>query len=54
MEEAEKMVTICDTLDDAIGEAFDKVAKDGDRDYWMTAPDAKKYGIIDEIILKRK
>ena len=35
-------------------EAFDRVAKDGDRDYWMTAPDAKKYGIIDEIILKRK
>jgi ATP-dependent Clp protease protease subunit len=41
-------------ISDKSGQAFDKVAKDGDRDYWMTAPDAKKYGIIDEIILKRK
>jgi ATP-dependent Clp protease protease subunit len=41
-------------ISDKSGQAFDRVAKDGDRDYWMTAPDAKKYGIIDEIILKRK
>lgn len=41
-------------ISDRSGQTFDKVAKDGDRDYWMTAPDAKKYGIIDEIILKRK
>lgn len=41
-------------ISDKSGQTFDKVAKDGDRDYWMTAPDAKKYGIIDEIILKRK
>lgn len=36
------------------GQTFDRVSKDGDRDYWMTSQDAKKYGIIDEIILKRK
>jgi ATP-dependent Clp protease protease subunit len=41
-------------ISDKSGQTFDKVAKDGDRDYWMTAQDAKKYGIIDEIILKRK
>jgi ATP-dependent Clp protease, protease subunit len=36
------------------GQNYDKVQKDGDRDYWMTAQEAKKYGMIDEIILKRK
>jgi ATP-dependent Clp protease protease subunit len=36
------------------GQIYDKVYKDGDRDYWMTAQDAKKYGMVDEIILKRK
>jgi ATP-dependent Clp protease protease subunit len=41
-------------ISDKSGQTFDRVAKDSDRDYWMTAQDAKKYGIIDEIILKRK
>jgi len=36
------------------GQTYDKVHKDSDRDYWMTAQDAKKYGMIDEIIIKRK
>jgi ATP-dependent Clp protease protease subunit len=35
-------------------QTYDKVQKDADRDYWMTSLDAKKYGIIDEIITKRK
>ena len=33
---------------------YDRVYKDGDRDYWMSSTDAKKYGMIDEIIIKRK
>ncbi len=41
-------------ISDRTGQAYDRVSKDGDRDYWMTADDAKKYGMIDEIILKRK
>lgn len=41
-------------ISDRSGQTFDRVAKDGDRDYWMTAQDAKKYGIIDDIISKRK
>jgi len=41
-------------ISDKSGQTFDRVAKDSDRDYWMTAADAKKYGIIDEIIIKRK
>ena len=32
---------------------YKKVTKDGDRDYWMTAEEAKAYGMIDEV-LKRK
>jgi len=32
----------------------DQVEKDSDRDYWMTSDEAKKYGIIDEIITKQK
>ncbi len=33
---------------------MDQVEKDSDRDYWMTSNEAKKYGIIDEIISKPK
>lgn len=32
------------------GQKIDKVEKDSDRDYWMTAEDAKKYGLIDSIL----
>ena len=30
-----------------------KIEKDADRDYWMTAPEAKEYGLIDEALVKR-
>ena len=32
------------------GQPIDKIEKDTDRDFFMTAEDAKKYGIIDEVI----
>jgi len=32
----------------------DQVDKDSDRDYWMTSDEAKKYGIVDDIITKQK
>ncbi|XOD67903.1 MAG: ATP-dependent Clp protease proteolytic subunit [Flavobacteriales bacterium Tduv] len=32
------------------GQAFEKVEKDSDRDYWMTSQEAQSYGMIDEII----
>jgi ATP-dependent Clp protease protease subunit len=41
-------------ISERTGQLYDRVHKDGDRDYWMTAVDAKKYGMIDEIITKRK
>ncbi|MDR1017997.1 MAG: ATP-dependent Clp endopeptidase proteolytic subunit ClpP [Lachnospiraceae bacterium] len=35
------------------GKDFDTIVKDTDRDNWMTAPEAKEYGLIDEVIEKR-
>lgn len=32
---------------------FDKVEKDSDRDYWMSASEAKSYGMIDEVLAKK-
>ncbi|PGS56377.1 ATP-dependent Clp endopeptidase proteolytic subunit ClpP [Bacillus sp. AFS041924] len=32
------------------GQSIEKVAKDTDRDYFMSAEEAKEYGIIDEIL----
>jgi ATP-dependent Clp protease protease subunit len=34
------------------GKSFKQVEKDGDRDYWMTSPEAKEYGMIDNILTK--
>lgn len=36
------------------GQTYDKVYKDSERDYWLNSNEAKKYGLIDEIIQKRK
>ena len=33
--------------------SFDQVAKDSDRDYWMTSSEAKAYGMIDEVLFKK-
>ena len=35
------------------GKPYKKVAEDGERDYWMTAEEAKAYGMVDEILRKR-
>lgn len=32
---------------------FDKVWADSDRDYWMTAEEAKKYGMIDQVLMRK-
>jgi len=36
------------------GNPVEKVEKDSDRDYWMTATEAKEYGMIDEVLLRTK
>ena len=33
---------------------YKKIYKDSDRDFWMTAQEAKDYGMIDEILLKHE
>ena len=35
------------------GTPYDKVFEDADRDFWMTAEEAKEYGMVDEILVKR-
>lgn len=34
------------------GQPLKRIEKDSDRDYWMTAEESVKYGLIDEIITK--
>ncbi|HCC70500.1 MAG TPA: ATP-dependent Clp endopeptidase proteolytic subunit ClpP [Bacteroidales bacterium] len=36
------------------GNTYKKVEEDSDRDYWMTAEEAKDYGMIDEVLAKNK
>ena len=36
------------------GQKYQKVWDDGDRDFWMTAEEARKYGMIDEVLIKNK
>ena len=36
------------------GQKAEKVHNDSDRDYWMKADEAKKYGMIDEILTRNK
>lgn len=34
------------------GQPYDKVATDGERNFWMTAQDALEYGMVDQILTK--
>ncbi|OPY15288.1 MAG: ATP-dependent Clp protease proteolytic subunit [Syntrophus sp. PtaU1.Bin005] len=40
-------------LSDLTGQPLERIKTDTERDYYMTSRQAKEYGIIDEIILKR-
>ena len=55
---ADRIIKTRDTLNHIIsektGQPIAKVQQDTDRDNFMTAEDAKTYGIIDDIIAKRK
>ena len=41
-------------ISDHSGQPFDKVERDSDRDYWMTAYEAKEYGMIDDVLVRTK
>ena len=55
---AQEVIKIKDELYHIIsehsGQKFEKVYEDSDRDYWMKADEAKKYGMIDEILVRDK
>jgi ATP-dependent Clp protease protease subunit len=36
------------------GKKFEEIEKDADRDFWMKAIEAKEYGLIDEVLERRK
>lgn len=36
------------------GQPMDRLVKDGDRDYYMSAIQAKEYGLIDEVVIGKK
>jgi ATP-dependent Clp protease protease subunit len=41
-------------LADHSGKTFEEIEKDSDRDYWMKAPEAKEYGLIDEVLIRKR
>jgi len=42
-----------DIISNHTGQDFDKVHADSDRDYWMIAEEAKTYGMIDEVLIRK-
>jgi len=40
-------------LTNSTGKTFEQIEKDSDRDYFMSAPEAKDYGIIDDVITNK-
>ncbi len=40
-----------DVVSHHTGKDIEQIAKDFDRDKWMTAPEAKEYGLVDEVLL---
>ena len=40
-------------ISDHSGQGMDKIRKDADRDYWMTAQEALEYGMIDKVFKKK-
>ncbi|MCU0437559.1 MAG: ATP-dependent Clp protease proteolytic subunit [Raineya sp.] len=42
-----------DILANHTGKTVEQIAKDSDRDYWMTSEEALKYGLIDEVLIRK-
>jgi len=45
--------TLNQILAESTGQSIETIAKDTDRDFFMSAEDSKKYGLIDEILVNR-
>ncbi len=56
--QAKEILRIRDMIEEILakhtGQPLDKIKKDTDRDYFMSAQEAKDYGIIDEVIIGKK
>lgn len=56
--QAKEILRLRDRLNEILarhtGQPLEKVAKDTDRDYFMTPEEAKQYGIVDEVVASRK
>lgn len=56
--QAEKIIQIRERINEILsertGQPLERISKDTDRDYYMTASEAVAYGIIDEVVLSRK
>lgn len=54
--QAEQILKTRETLNEILaahtGKSLDVIAKDTDRDYYMTAEEAKEYGIVDDLLTK--
>lgn len=52
--QAEKILKVREVLNDILakntGQPLEKIERDTDRDFYMTAKEAKEYGLIDEVI----
>ncbi|MDP8229587.1 MAG: ATP-dependent Clp endopeptidase proteolytic subunit ClpP [Candidatus Gorgyraea atricola] len=56
--QAKQILNMRDRINDILakhtGQKLDKIKKDTDRDYFMTAEEAQEYGIVDEVITSDK
>ena len=56
--QAKEILKLKDKINDLLafhtGKSLEKIQKDTDRDYFMSADEAKDYGLIDEVILQQK
>ncbi len=54
---ADRILKLRDTLNSILsertGQPLEKVEKDTDRDFFMTAEEAKAYGLVDEVIMRK-
>lgn len=41
-------------LSEATGKSVEEIHKDVDRDYWLSAEESKKYGIVDDVLKPKK
>ncbi len=56
--QAKEILRMKDRLNEILshhtGQPLDQIAKDADRDFFMSAADAKKYGLVDDVFVSRR